>query len=82
MIFAVRDQATDQFGNPMFLVSAGQAHRSFADEVNRDDAQNQLNRHPTDFALWELGTYDTDTGLFDTHPPKQLITAKDVKIKA
>jgi len=30
-IFSVRDSATSQFGNPMFLIADGQAIRSFQD---------------------------------------------------
>jgi hypothetical protein len=30
-IFCVRDRATDQYGNPMFLVSRGQAIRGLFD---------------------------------------------------
>ena len=80
-IYAIRDRATDQFGNPMFMVANGQAIRSFADEVNREDATNQLYQHPEDFDLYELGSYDTDTGAFDTHTPKQIAIGKDHSLK-
>lgn len=77
-IYAVRDIATDQYGNPMFMISKGQAIRSFQDEVNRKDEQNMLYKHPTDYELYELGDYDTDTGTFTTQTPKQIVTAKEV----
>ena len=47
--------------------------RSFSDEVNNDREDNQINKHPSDFSLYELGSYDDDTGLFETHEPKLLI---------
>lgn len=79
-IFAVRDIATDQYANPMFFMTKGQAIRAFTDEVNRDDKDNMLAKHPTDFELYELGEYDGDTGLFETNTPKQVVTAKEVKV--
>jgi len=80
-IFAVRDQATDQFGNPMFLVSTGQAIRSFGDEINNKESNNLLNKHPEDYALYHLGEYDTDTGTFTTQAPKQVAIGKDLTVK-
>ena len=76
-IFAVRDRATVQFGNPMFLVTSLQAIRSFADEINNKDTNNLLNKHPDDYDLYNLGTYDTDTGTFETHTPQQISTGKE-----
>jgi len=78
-IFAVRDIKTDQFANPMFLVNALQAIRHFADEVNRVDNDNILNKHADDFELYHLGTYDTNNGLFQTNTPKQIATASELK---
>lgn len=81
-MFCVRDRATVQFGTPMFLVSPGQAIRSFTDEVNRAAADNQIFMHPDDFDLYFLGTWDTDTGLFDSHVPEQIAIGKSVKIRS
>ena len=77
LIFAVRDRATDQYGTPMFLISRGQAIRSFSDEVNRKAQDNQLNQHPEDFDLYQLGEYDTDAGTFRTDTPAQVAIGKD-----
>lgn len=81
-IFAVRDVATDQFGTPMFLVSSGQAIRSFGDEVNRSSAENQLYQHPDDFELFALGEYDTATAVFSTVPPAQVATGRQLKVRS
>lgn len=82
IMFCVRDRATVQFGTPMFLVSSGQAIRSFTDEVNRSAPDNQLFNHPDDFDLYTLGEWDTDTGLFDSKVPEQVATGKQVKIRS
>ena len=82
-MFCVRDRATDQFGNPMFLISEGQAIRSFSDEVNRDDKTNQLWSHPDDFDLFYLGEFDTQTAAFaPVVPPAQAAIGKSVKIRS
>ena len=80
-IFCVRDSATDQFGNPMFLVNEGQAIRSFSDEVNREDKDNMLCKHCDDFALYSCGTFDTGNGVFYTEAPSQVVTGKQVRVR-
>jgi hypothetical protein len=79
-IFCVRDRATDSYGSPMFLVSAGQAIRSFSDEVNRSDPQNMIFNHPDDFDLYCFGSWDASTGLFELEPPRQVAIGKDLRI--
>ena len=80
-IFCVHDRATQVFGTPMFLLSKGQAIRSFSDEVNRAAEDNQLYRHPDDFDLYELGDWETETGEFFPHAPVVLVRGKDVQNK-
>ncbi|WNK12403.1 MAG: nonstructural protein [Microvirus sp.] len=77
-VVCVRDRATDSFGNPFFVVAVGQAVRTFTDEVNRRADDNQMARHPEDFDLYALGTYNTDSGLFDCGVPRQLAIGKDL----
>ena len=80
-ICSVKDRAADAFGRPMFVPSTGVAIRSFSDELNRNDADNQLYNHPDDFDLYEFGVFDDNTGLFDLYDqPKLLSLGKQVKI--
>ena len=80
-ICSVKDRAADAFGRPMFVPSTGVAIRSFSDELNRSDADNQLYNHPDDFDLYEFGVFDDNTGLFDLFDqPKLLSLGKQVKI--
>jgi hypothetical protein len=80
-MFAIRDRATDSFGNPMFLVSRGQAVRSFTDEINRQDRENQLYAHPDDFDLYYLGEYVTDKGSFQAIEPEMILVGKTAAIR-
>lgn len=80
-ICTVKDRAADAFGRPMFVPSTGVAIRSFSDEINRNNADNQLYNHPDDFDLYELGQFDDNTGIFTLHEqPKLLSLGKQVKI--
>ena len=80
-ICSVKDRAADAYGRPMFVPSTGVAIRSFSDELNRNDADNQLYNHPDDFDLYEFGVFDDNTGLFDLYDqPKLLSLGKQVKI--
>ncbi len=81
VLCSVKDRAADAYGRPMFVSSVGVAIRSFSDEVNRKDAENQLYNHPDDFDLYEFGEFDDNTGLFSLHEqPKLLSLGKQVKI--
>jgi len=81
IICTVKDRAADAFGRPMFVPSTGVAIRSFTDEVNRSDSENNLYNHPDDFDLYDLGVFDDQTGMFSLHDvPRQLAIGKQVKI--
>lgn len=80
-IYCVRDRATIQFGNPMFLMSDGQAIRSFTDEINGGDKNNSLNKHPEDFDLYFCGQFDTETGIFETEIPAQILAGKQAMLQ-
>ncbi len=82
LMFSIRDSAADAYGRPFFMTSVGIAIRSFTDEVNRADKENQIYMHPEDFDLFELGEFDDETGrivLLDV--PKQLALGRQVKVR-
>jgi hypothetical protein len=82
VIVSVRDTAAEAFGRPMYLQSLGVAIRSFTDEVNREDKDNQLFNHPDDFDLYELGVFDDSIGKYELREnPTVIVRGKDVKIK-
>jgi len=80
-ILVIRDRAIDAYGQPIFAASVGGAVRSFADEINRPNENNQLHKHPEDFDLFLLGEFDDQTGEFDTTRPAQVAVGKDLVIK-
>lgn len=78
-VCAVRDSAMQAYSRPMFVPAPGIAVRSFTDEVNRQDKDNQLFNHPDDFELWFLGRWDEESGMFIDPEIRCLARAKDVK---
>jgi hypothetical protein len=80
-MFCIRDRATDSFGQPMFLVSHGQAIRSFTDEVNKAEKDNQLYQHPDDFDLYYLGEYDSSDASFKGGHPEMVLVGKSAAIR-
>lgn len=78
-VVVIRDSAADAFMRPFYVVSEGQAIRSFQDEVNRKSDDNIMNSHPEDFELFLLGSFDDNDGSFSLlKSPKSLATAKNL----
>lgn len=77
LVIAVKDTATQAFTAPTLQRNVNHAKRSFKDEVNRDDPNNQMFKHPGDYELWGLGTWDDETGLYEG-TPELIERAKDV----
>lgn len=58
-ICSIYDGKADAFTQPMFFQSTGQAVRSFSDAVN--DGESNFSKHPEDYTLFVLGTWDERT---------------------
>lgn len=79
-IVSIRDRAADTFIVPSFVSSIGAATRSFGDEINRKAENNQINTHPEDFDLYEVGAFDDETGEVMPTKPRQIAIGKDLKV--
>lgn len=78
-IFAIKDVAIAAFNRPFFVRHAGEAIRSFGDEVNRSDQQNPLYGHPKDYELWCLGEFDDEVGVFTGSDISRIAAGVDVR---
>lgn len=76
-VVAIRDTAAQLFGQPFFVRHNAQAVRSFTDEVNRAHDENTYYKHPQDYELWQIATYDEESGTFEAKP-ERLTRAADV----
>lgn len=70
---ALLDVQAQSFGRPLFYPAKGAALREISDEVNRADPKNQLFNHAVDFRVFELGSWDEQTGLFTCHAQPMLV---------
>lgn len=83
-IVAVRDIQIEEFLRPFTTPAIGGASRSFTDEINRVDRDNPMNQHPADYHLYELGTFNTETGEISPLPSpgtRLLLRGEDVYAK-
>lgn len=63
LIYTVHDTKAETFMPPFFVPSKGLAIRAFEDCINSDD--HHFGKHPADYTLFFLGSFDTDSGEFD-----------------
>lgn len=76
-VFAVRDMKAEAFLQPFYSPSVGSALRAYADAVN--DKNCPFNKHPGDYVLFEIGTYDdSDASLVPLLPVKMMAVGSDL----
>lgn len=69
-IISIRDSKAAAWMNPLVFQSCAQAIRSFGDAVN--DPQGEFIKHPDDYALYWIGTFDPETGTIESRVPEVL----------
>lgn len=75
-VFSIVDLKADLYKTPFFMSSNGEAIRAFSDLANDD--KSLLSRHPQDFKLYFIGTFDDSTGqLVSNEHPQPLGFASD-----
>lgn len=62
-VFAVRDSKAKAFLQPFFSGTVESAIRAFGDAVRED--KSPICKHPEDYVLYELGSFDDGTGYLD-----------------
>jgi len=84
LVFAVYDAAVKSYAQPFLMTTEGQALRGFMDAC--EDQKTNLAKHPEDYTLFKLGSYDDATGKYtNLHTPESLggaIKFKKVELKA
>ncbi len=58
--FTVYDSKVEAYLRPFFMQTASEAIRAFRDTVN--DGQSAFSKHPEDYTLFDIGTFDETTG--------------------
>lgn len=75
-IYSIFDELAKAFQTPFFMQNDNMAKRAFFDLVN--DPQSQVNKHPSDYKLYNIGTMDDATALIEgTEIPNIIAHATD-----
>lgn len=78
-VISVKDRAADVFNRPFFVPHTNVAVRDFTDEINRVSQDNPLSKHPDDYDLYCLGSFDDNSGAFAAgDAPTLIVRGKDV----
>jgi len=75
-ICSVYDVKSGNYDRPLAFVTLGEAERSFADAVK--DPNTLISKHPADFRLDCIGSYDTESG--ELIPSKPVIVAEAAQL--
>lgn len=74
IILAVYDSKTECYGMPFPADTLAQAVRDFSDAIA--DTKTMFSKHPEDYSLFELGSYDYGSGTLEPSlAPRRVITA-------
>lgn len=61
-VYATYDKKACVYSRPMFAPNDQSMLRSFSDVAQ--DKSHPIGKHPEDYTLWRLGTYDEEKGSF------------------
>nr|UXQ87975.1 MAG: nonstructural protein [Microvirus sp.] len=70
-MYSIYDEKSLTWTTPFFLNNNGTAIRQFTDAVN--DSQTQFNKHPTDYSLYHLGTFNDNEASIASDKPAFLV---------
>lgn len=75
-IYSVRDVKADAHNRPFFVPNRAVALRALTDSIL--NADNDLAKHPEDYQLYYLGTYDDSTGTINAVPAEHVLNLIDL----
>lgn len=79
-VFTIFDAKAGAYNTPFYLPTRGAAIRAFSDTVA--DSETMFHKHPEDFTLFILGSYDDSSAIFSMlETPHPLGLAQDFKDK-
>lgn len=73
LAFSVYDRAAMAYAPPFFTHTRGLAERMFVELAS--DPQTTVGKHPADFELYEVGSFESDNGRLEMVAPVMLTTA-------
>ncbi len=77
-VFTIYDEKAKAYLPPFTLPTTPMAVRSFADCVN--NPEHAFGRHPQDFTLFDLGSFDDAKALFEVHKGRAIHNGLEVVV--
>lgn len=74
-VFSIRDGKLGIFTPPFNYEHPGQALRAFDGVVK--NSETMISKYPSDFSLYELGSFDEETGLFENLQQHHMLASGD-----
>jgi len=71
--YAIYDSAAQVYMRPFYIQQDAQAERMFTDIAT--DANHEIGKHPEDYALIRLGTWDDNKGELESTQKTTIVTA-------
>lgn len=81
ILCVIHDRSINAYINLHCVRAEGQAIRQFQDGINDPNA-GALHKHPDDYDLFRIGTYDDDTGQTHSESHKKLADGKQMGMEA
>lgn len=79
VLISIKDTSVDRFQGVSSARATGEAIRNLQDAVN-DPRNETLYKHPDDFHLYQVGTFDDQTGVITPmNPPLKLSDGRQLK---
>lgn len=75
-VYAIRDNKTEAYMSPFFLQNDNVMKRALIGA--KDDPNSMLAKHPEDYGVYSLGTYEQNSGVLDSHEPIHVINVIDL----
>ncbi len=79
-VYSIYDTAAGLYSRPFFCQSDAEALRMFSDLSV--DAEHPVGKHPEDYAIFRLGTFDDNKGILQNEENECLSTGLEVVSKS
>ena len=72
-IYAVLDTVAVEFQPPFYLKNDAVAVKEFGEAC--ENTETNWNKHPEDYSLYNLGEFDTESGMINSKDKRQIANA-------
>lgn len=77
-MYSVRDAKAEAYLQPFYVTKEGEAVRGFKECIQ--DTSHKFHNFPEDYALFEIGSFNQETGTLESLPqPRQVLQAIAVR---